>query len=155
MIDEFRQTLIDAAPLIRGCQSVFRLDESTWAIAFEDGPPVTVAAEETYGRIILSTTVGRPEEALRGSTCEVLMVFNGLWRQSGGQRFGLEEPDGDIEFLQELPHGEMRVEQLVQAMALFVDSSRGWRTLIETHGGLDADEHRESLEPILGQGIRV
>ena len=154
MLEEFRQTLIDAAPLIRNCQTVFRIGPESWVIDVAGGPPLTLWADKRLARVVLSSSIGRPTAELSASTCEVAMVFNGLWRETFGQRFALEEPGGDIEFLLEAPIG-LGPDELVAVIEEYSERSRCWRELMETHGGLDAEEHSEALAPLMTVGIRV
>ncbi len=138
--EQFRALLLEAAPLLENAQSIFRKDESAWVIIFADDVFVELYVDERLRKMVLSMPVGRPNNERRASTYQVLFVVNGLWRETGGLRFSLDEPDGEIEQCLDLNLDHLSIQKLVAILQDFTDRGRTWQDIIAEHGGLSAEE---------------
>ncbi len=149
---QFRTLLLEVAPLLESAQAVLRQDNATWVMVFADELLVEVHVDERLRKVVLSTLVGRPEDELCASTYQVLFIVNGLWRETGGLRFGLDAPDGEIEQCLDLNLDHLSVQKLVAIMEDFTARAGVWQALIEDRGGLDLEAVQEH-ETTLGANI--
>ncbi|MEE4379667.1 MAG: type III secretion system chaperone, partial [Candidatus Competibacteraceae bacterium] len=96
--------------------------------------------DDRLHKLVLSMALGATKEHQRATTYHALLVANGLWRETGGLRFGLDAPDGEIEQCLDLNLNDIAVQYLIEILQDFVDRGRVWREIIALHGGLNSEE---------------
>ena len=64
-----------------------------------------------------------------------MLHFNGLHEETGGVRFGLTHPYGDIVMHFETPLGDLTLERLKTVIFNFADTIIEWREFLQSNPG--------------------
>jgi hypothetical protein len=151
-IEQFRDILLEAVPLMADARALLRQDDESWIMAFSDEAMVELHVDERLHKLVLCMPLGRAKDDQRAMTYQALLVASGLWRETGGLRFGLDAPDGEIEQCLDLNLNDIAVQSLIAIVKDFADRGRVWREIITLRGGLNP-EQVEGQGPTFGAGM--
>ncbi|MEZ5581774.1 MAG: type III secretion system chaperone [Candidatus Competibacteraceae bacterium] len=152
VIEQFREILLEATPIMEGAQALLRQGDAAWIMALNDEVTVELHVDERLHKLVLCMPLGVVKDEQRTATYQALLVANGLWRETGGLRFGLDAPDGEIEQCLDLNLNDIAVQYLIEILQDFVDRGRVWREIIALHGGLNP-EQVEQQHPDFNAGM--
>ncbi len=154
-IEQFRDILLEAVPVMEGAQALLRQDDTSWILAFSDEVAVELHVDEHMSKLVLCMPLGRARDEQSAATHRALLVANGLWRETGGLRFALDSPDGEIEQCLDLNLNEISMQGLIAILQDFTDRGQVWREIIMLKGGL-SDEESAQRKPAFGtEALRV
>lgn len=153
MIEQTRQLLLDVVPLVEGASALLRLGDDAWVLVYnDDKTTVEIRADRQLSKLVLCMSVGTPTAELRAPTWHAAMVFNGLYRETNGQRFSLDEPQGGLQLLVDLGIQGVEVNELVEIIGAFVQRGRTWAELIAVNGGLTEQDSALVADAEVGVG---
>jgi len=146
--------------MVEACQaidaeSVLQKGEEEWLIAFDEETLVSLEPGPEANSLVLTIPVGRPDESRRAKTYETLLLFNGRWKENGGVRFSLDEPDGELEQIYELQLADLDVDRLATVIGNFVEAERIWRDVMSQGGVEETDEDLPLAGTDISDAIRV
>lgn len=144
-LDSISKLLQETAPLISEARAILREDDERWVLLIGEDTAVELIADLRLGHLGLSMPIGVPVDNRKSATYEAMMVMNGMWRQSGGIFFGVEEPGGQIQQDVELNLQQLNPEKLAAILKDFTDRGSVWKGIFEEYGGVDIEEHDEHL----------
>jgi Tir chaperone protein (CesT) family len=107
--------------------AIDRVGEDTWLMALEDGTAMVAEWVDGPPRLVLSTPIGSPELDRRFVVYEAVLGLNALWRDTGGIRVALSEPDGEMIVMLDLLSGDVTAQELQQKLADWCAQTRAWR----------------------------
>ena len=129
-LESFRALVLETAPLVANAQALVRLDDDAWLMVFADEAGVEFHVNEQLRKTVLCMSLGPPEETQRAAVYHMVLVMSGLWRETGGLRFALEEPEGAIEMCLDLNLDDLDPQKLATLVQSFADRGRVWQDLI-------------------------
>jgi hypothetical protein len=77
-------------------------DHDYWRVVGADETGIDLDFERTTGKLVISTSLGRPRAQGREALYDTLLAYNGAWRETGGARLALDEPGGEVVLLFDL-----------------------------------------------------
>ncbi|NJN47321.1 MAG: type III secretion system chaperone [Candidatus Competibacteraceae bacterium] len=155
VIEQFREILLETVPLLEGAQALLRQDDASWIMALDDEVTVEMHVDERLHKLVMCMSLGAVKDEQRTATYQVLLVANGLWRETGGLRFGLDAPDGEIEQCLDLNLNDIAVQYLIEILQDFVDRGRVWREIIARHGGLKPERVEQQRSDFNAGMLRI
>jgi len=105
-------------------------DNDYWHLVWDDGTAIHVDYARETERIVLSTGLGQPRAAAREPVYDMLLVYNGAWRETGGARLALDEPGGEVMLLFDVTAVGLDVSALQGVLANLREVGALWRRLI-------------------------
>ncbi len=154
-VEQFRDILLEAVPVMEGAQALLRQDDTSWILAFSDEVALELHVDERMSKLVLCMPLGRARDEQSAATHRALLVANGLWRETGGLRFALESPDGEIEQCLDLNLNEISAQDLIAILRDFADRGRVWRDIIMLKGGLSGEESEQHNLTFGTEALRV
>jgi hypothetical protein len=94
-LEKITLVMAEVGPLDEEIYEVLRLKEDFWAVRFAE-VDVEVEFEAASGRLVLSAEIGAAPAERQAEIYETLLMYNLLWRETGGVRMALSEPDGGV-----------------------------------------------------------
>ena len=122
-------------PETPGVEAVVATGPGAWAVLMADGREIRFELDTETGGLIAATGLGRPQPAERMKVYEAALLFNTLWRQSGGLRLAMAGEHGPMTLGLELPAAAMDLEGLQTVLAALAARGKSWAEFV---GGTDA-----------------
>jgi hypothetical protein len=94
-IEKIAHAMSEVGPLEHGIFEILRLRDDFWAVRFAQ-VEVEVELEPAARRLVLSAEIGPVGLERQTEVYETLLMYNLLWRETGGVRMALTEPDGGV-----------------------------------------------------------
>jgi Tir chaperone protein (CesT) family len=105
-----------------------------WRVVAADETGIDVDLDRATGRIVLSTALGQPRAQGREALYDMLLAYNGAWRETGGARIGLDEPGGEVVLLFDLAAEGLDAGSLGAVLANLQEVAALWRRLVARGG---------------------
>lgn len=125
--------------------------ENTWTLVPDEDSVLFADYDDAGGRLVLSAEVGRPAGDDRLRLYELLLRYNNRWPETGGVRMALDEADGGVVQLFDLPVADLDLARLQTVVANFLDMLKAWREIV---AAVPAEPEASSFNPMLGGMIR-
>lgn len=110
-------------------------DDDHWRLVTAGGDTVLVDYDRDTGLLYLATMLGRPHAEARLRIYEMLLLYNGAARDTGGGRMLLEEPGGEAVLQQETATAGLDATALSAMLANLQEVAGLWRRLIAAPPG--------------------
>jgi Tir chaperone protein (CesT) family len=124
-------------PTAEGVEAVVEVDPDHWVVEVEGGQTASIERRQDLGVITVSTPVGRAlTDRLR--VYETALVYNSLWRQSGGARISMAGIHQDLTLSLELPAFGLELVMLVGALSSVVAKGAIWSRYVRSDGAAPA-----------------
>lgn len=105
-------------------------EENCWTLRIDENTLLFVDHEAGRPFVTLSGEVAAVRPAARAQVHELLLVYNGQWKTTGGLRMALDGPDGAVIQLCELPVADLDARSFAGALRVFTDVLLGWREML-------------------------
>ena len=103
--------------------------------------------------VVLSTDLAELPEARRAERHALLLTYNNQWRETGGIRMALDEPEGMVQQIFDVAATGLNVSKFGTVLTNFAELALTWRSILTSEGGDPAS--RPSDEPPMEGMIRV
>ena len=134
------QLLTEAGPLIGDVAISESDDGNTWVVVFDEHSEVFIDHDEDANKIVLSSGIAMPKPDSRLAVYELILQVNSQYLQTGGIRFGLEEPEGNIEMIADLSLHELNATTLANVIVDFASRITDWRQTIQAGASTGSDQ---------------
>lgn len=104
-------------------------DRGLWTLLVDEDVLLYVELDEGRGCAVLSGEVAEMPEGASARLAQ-LLVWNGQWQRTGGQRLGLDAPGGSAILMVDLPLSALTLQTLSGALEAFTESLRTWREIV-------------------------
>lgn len=131
--DEISSMLMKIGPEIEVDEIAAYEESQTWAIAASDAAweaVILLHYDEASGKVFISGDCGPVPEDKVSSTYEFLLKYNLACIDTGGARFGLEGPGGDVSLIFDLPLSGLEESQLATTIKNFVNLLRTMQAMV-------------------------
>lgn len=120
----------EIGPRDDGILEILQTGDESWAMRFQD-VDVEIELEPESRRLMLSAEIGAPNDEQRASFYEAMLLFNLLWRDTGGVRMGLAEAGGAILQMVDLHCSSVTTDMLVAVARNLNDRTLLWRDFLK------------------------
>ena len=120
----------EIGPSMPDIEAVIQSENTNWAIQFEDQSIVMLEWAEQPDRVVLTTLLGTPSEAMQLSVYETLLCYNLLWKDTGGVKMALSGPGGELVLLYELFSANLNLNELQTVLSNFVSIAQVWSVYV-------------------------
>ncbi|MFO1026789.1 MAG: type III secretion system chaperone [Acetobacteraceae bacterium] len=117
-------------PATEGVEAVVERAPGQWAVRLADGGELTVELDPEAGALALMLPVAAPALAERLRVYEAALLYNSLWRETGGTRLAMAGENGTITVGLELPAAALDLSVLQDALKLLAARADTWREVI-------------------------
>jgi len=145
-LEHVQNLMEELGPSMPEIEAVAQEDETAWAAAFPDDLVVVFELDSTGRKLVLAVDVGRPPEEAKLAAYEAALSYGYLWRETGGARFALGGPDGELTLHFDLEVADLTLADLQTVLLNLIEKARIWRGFLA--GGREAT----TLEEV---GIRI
>lgn len=128
-LEAMRDLLVALGPATRGIAGIVEAEGPVWGIALDDGRQLVAEPDAEAGSLTLSVGLGQPPAAERLRVLETALLYNGLWRETGGLRFSMAGPEAELTLSLELPLA-LDLGALQAALALVAEKGAVWRGFV-------------------------
>ena len=134
-LERMQAMMEEIGPDMAEIEAVIQSEDKNWAIQFEDQSIIMLEWAERPDRVILSSMLGIPSEAMQLSVYEALLCYNLLWKDTGGVKMALAGPGGELVLLYELHAEELQLNELKIVVSNFFSISHVWSVYVtgESH----------------------
>jgi len=120
----------EIGPSMPDIEAVIQSENTNWAIQFEDQSIVMLEWAEQPDRVVLTTLLGTPSEAMQLSVYETLLCYNLLWKDTGGVKMALSGPGGELVLLYELHAPNLNLNELQVVLTNFLSIAQVWSVYV-------------------------
>ncbi|MEM9043255.1 MAG: type III secretion system chaperone [Pseudomonadota bacterium] len=149
--EKVEELLGELGPLNKSIQLVQRGSApSSWDIFLGDESDgeimsVGVSHQSQDRKLVLFSSLAVPDAENEAPTYEMLLTFNGLWTETGGQRMALDG-DGLPMLVMDLSLPGLDASALAAQLEAFATRAMSWQVLLE-QGGFDAGQAPGTDDP--------
>lgn len=129
-VERMQVMMEEIGPAMAEIEAVIQSEEKNWAIQFEDQSIIMLEWAERPDRVVLSSMLGVPSEAMQLSVYEALLCYNLLWKDTGGVKMALAGPGADLVLLYELHAEELQLNELKIVISNFSSISHVWSVYV-------------------------
>ena len=129
-LERMQAMMEEVGPAMAEIEAVIQSEDKNWAIQFEDQSIIMLEWSERPDRIVLSSMLGIPSEAMQLSVYEALLCYNLLWKDTGGVKMALAGPGGDLMLLYELYVDQLMLNDLQIVISNFSSISQVWSVYV-------------------------
>jgi hypothetical protein len=104
--------------------------ENCWTLKVDDSTLLFVDQESGQPRVTLSGEVAPVRPASKAQVHELMLVYNGQWRSTGGVRLALDGPDGSVIQICDVPVADLDARAFAATVRTFTDILLGWRDIL-------------------------
>jgi Tir chaperone protein (CesT) family len=134
--DFIRSIMQEVGPRDDGILQVLQTSDNFWVVRFEE-VDVELELDPEMRRLTLSAEIGVVTEEKRAKLYETLLLYNLLWRETGGLRMALAEPGGSVIQCVDMHCSALTTELLAIVLHNLDERTLLWREFFE---GGDAPE---------------
>lgn len=120
----------EIGPRDDGILEILQTGDESWAMRFQD-VDIEVELEPEFRRLMLSTEIGAPNDDQRAPFYEAMLLYNLLWRDTGGVRMGLAEAGGPVLQMIDLHCSSITTDMLVAVVRNLNDRTLLWRDFLK------------------------
>ncbi len=120
----------EIGPSMPDIEAVIQSEDTNWAIQFEDQSIVMLEWAEQPERVVLTTLLGTPSEAMQLSVYETLLCYNLLWKDTGGVKMALSGPGGELVLLYELFASNLNLNEMQIVLTNFLGIAQVWSVYV-------------------------
>ena len=139
------QLLTEAGPLIGDVAISESDDGNAWVVIFNEDTEVFIELDDEGSKVVLSANIATPDVNQRLTVYELILQVNSQYLQTGGLRFGLEEPEGNVEMIADLSLHELNATTLANVVADFASRIVEWRQTV--HVGATETSTSDEITP--------
>ena len=147
-LERFQIMMEEIGPSMPEIEAVIQSEECNWAIQFEDNSIITLEWADKPDRIVLSSALGIPSQAMQLTVYDTLLCYNLLWKDTGGVKMGLAGPDGELMLLYEMFAAGLNINELQTILVNFINISSAWSIYVTDEQPLNiitAPDHLDML----------
>lgn len=133
-LERFQIMMEEIGPSMVEIEAVIQSEECNWAIQFDDEKIITLEWADKPDRIVLSSALGMPSQAMQLSVYETLLCYNLLWKDTGGVKMALAGPDGELILLYEMFAVGLNINELQTILINFINISSAWSIFVNDEG---------------------
>ena len=127
-------------------------ESQTWAIAASDAgwdSVVLLHYDETSRKLFISGECGPVPDDKTLATYEFLLKYNLACIDTGGARFALDGPGGDVSLIFDLPLAELETQMLGATITNFINLLRTMQAMVIC--GFSAEAEKREAAPVLDE----
>jgi hypothetical protein len=142
---EHLNVLFDEIGPLLDASGIVQAGDDTWLVVLDDArqTEVVLDLDQAQGKLTLSMDVAQVQSERRLQTYETLLMVNYLWAETGGVRFALDGPGGQLVQLFDLFVEALDAPRLMDVIVNFAASGNQWQDRL-AGGGLVAEGPSES-----------
>lgn len=152
-IDQIKQLMAEIGPALELSEVREFENPDVWTLVVDEDVLVFAEFDDTRDVVVLSTDLAELPEASRAERHTLLLTYNNQWRETGGVRMALDEPEGTVQQIFDISATGLDVSSFGTALTNFAELARTWRGILTGEGGGPASE--ASDEPPMDGMIRV
>lgn len=122
----------ELGPHMDQIEEILELNESAWAIQFNNDVVIGLEWIPDPDRIVLTTFLGRPNTTRLLEICQALLVYNMHGSNTDNQRFALSDVDGEVAILRELFEGKLTRNDVSEALLNMMHAAPEWSLFVTT-----------------------
>lgn len=150
--DQFR-LLLDEMNTIMDLTAVEEISErQSWVLVTKDETVLDLDYEDQGGVVIVSCNLGSTVMNDPSRLYQMLLVYNGQWRQTGGVTLSLDSPDGPVRMALAIGVADLTPQRVAEVLTSFLSIRDGWVNILEKSS--DPDQIVESEDSIPEHAIR-
>ncbi len=120
----------EIGPSMNEIEAVIQSEDKNWAIQFDDQAIVMLEWSDQPDKVVLTTMLGTPSEAMQLSVYETLLCYNLLWKDTGGVKMALSGPGGELVLLYELFATDLTINELQVVLTNFLSIAQVWSVYV-------------------------
>lgn len=120
----------EIGPSMTEIEAVIQSEDKNWAIQFDDQAIVMLEWADQPDKVVLTTMLGTPSEAMQLSVYETLLCYNLLWKDTGGVKMALSGPGGELVLLYELFAANLTINELQVVLTNFLSIAQVWSVYV-------------------------
>jgi hypothetical protein len=128
--DHIADLMSRLGPTAPGVEAVLATGTTAWTVLMTDGREIRFDLDTETGGLTAATGLGRPQPGDRLKVYEAALLFNTLWRQSGGLRLAMAGEHGPMSLGLELPAAAMDLEGLQTVLAALAARGTSWSDFV-------------------------
>jgi hypothetical protein len=122
---------------------------NAWTLQVDDDLLLFADHDPGQSRIVLSGEVATPLPSSKAAVHELLLQYNGQWKETGGVRMALDGPDGAVVQICDISTVNLDAATFAGAVQVFADVLRGWRDMLSR----EPSDCPQTAFDLLGQGV--
>jgi len=109
-------------PATEWIEALIQDDEQSWSVQTFSGISIGISYAPSPSRLILSSSLGRPEDAERESVYSTMLCTNLLYADQASLRVALTGPDGELMLISEVMPADWTLSDISGALSCFADT---------------------------------
>ena len=151
-IEQLQQMLTELGSLM-DLSAVAEFEDGTgWGLVVDEETSLTIDYDAAGARLMLSVEIAEPSTGNLLKLYEMLLVYNGLWDQTGGLSMSLDAPGGTVMMSLALGTDGLNPNKLADIVSGFLEIRQGWIEILATNPKDSSDNVLPDPPP---GGIRV
>lgn len=136
-IEQLQLTMKALGPILQP-ELISQHSATQWSILFDEDTLIELEYDPQLKQLSLCSALGSPAQDRLLSTLQASLVYNFLWKNTGGIVLALNAPDGELMQLYQLALDEYDTQLLCSVIANFAEKAATWRKLLAA-GGINLD----------------
>jgi len=142
----------ELGPLLQPLGITATAEEGIWTISMDESTTLFLDYNVTDDRLTLSAEVGQPPASERAEAYQHLLMESHQWHKLKGIRFGLDDTDGKVVQLYDLPASNPDLASLQSRIGEFLAALTTWRDYLASLGSVDTPTETLAYDPRLPGG---
>lgn len=109
-------------PATEWIEALIQDDDQSWSVQTSAGIPLGVSYAPSPSRLILSSSLGRPDESERESVYSAMLCTNLLYADQASLRVALTGPDGELMLISEVIPADWTLSDIADALSCFSET---------------------------------
>ena len=136
-IERFQVVMKELGPVLEP-QMISQNSDTHWSIFYDDETFIELEYDPEGEKISLYSELGTPDNDKQLSTFKACLLYNFLWKDTGGVMLALDAPDGNIVLVYHMLVSEIDLPLLCSVIRNFAEKATVWRETLEA-GGIDLE----------------
>ncbi|RJG42096.1 type III secretion system chaperone [Motilimonas pumila] len=126
-----RQLMLEIGPAMDFDEVTEVKDKNFWMMTFNSYFYIEADLDSALGSLSFTMDIGQPETRRRAELLESMMVYNSLWKQTGGVRLALEEANGHFVLIVERNLMQLDIIELQNLLTNYIKACMYWKQIVE------------------------
>lgn len=139
-IQQIKQLMVEIGPALELLEVREFEDPDIWTLIVNEEVLVFAEFDESRDVVVLSVDLAELPEASRAERHALLLTYNNQWRETGGVRMALDEPEGTVQQIFDISANGLNVQNFGTALTNFAEIAQTWRAILTGEGGGPAND---------------
>ena len=136
-LEAIQQIMQALGPSTAEIDAIIQSEETSWAVQLADENVIVIEWADQPPRLVMSATLGRPEEDARLAVYQTLLSYNFLWKDTGGVKAALAGPTGEVVLLVDFHSNPLYEHEVRNLLLDFAQLTTVWMGYVR--GGAGAE----------------